>query len=281
MDSGARSTPMRLPRQLGRFVGRSQEMADVAALLATDRLVTLTGTGGSGKTRVALEVGAIIADRFPDGVAFVDLATIRDADLVPATIAAALGVGRHPRRTIIDTLVEAIGDRRLLLILDNLEQLRGAEPAIADLLGRCADLHILATSRAPLHVRGEREYAIGPLALPADADGIPIEQLSESASVALFVDRAQAVDSAFALTAANAQAIARICRRLEGLPLAIELAAARSRLLAPDALLRRLDQRLEILTSGAADAPARQRTLRETIAWSHDLLEPAERILFR
>jgi predicted ATPase/DNA-binding CsgD family transcriptional regulator len=280
MDSGARSTPMHLPRRLGRFVGRGQEMADVGALLATDRLVTLTGTGGSGKTRVALEVGATVQDRFPDGVAFVDLAPIRDADLVPATIAAALGVGRHPRRTIIETLVEAIGDRRLLLILDNLEQLRGAEPAIADLLGQCADLHILATSRAPLHVRGEREYAIGPLALPADADGIPIEQLSETASIALFVDRAQAVDSAFTLTAANAQAIAGICRRLEGLPLAIELAAARSRLLAPDALLRRLDQRLEILTSGAADAPARQRTLRETIAWSHDLLEPAERILF-
>src|SRR5580765_5548703 len=140
MDSGTRSTPMRLPRQLGRFVGRSQEMADVAALLASDRLVTVTGTGGSGKTRVALEVGARLQDRFPDGVAFVDLAPIRDADLVPATIAAALDVGRHPRQTIIDALVGSIGDRRLLLILDNLEQLRGAEPGIAALLGRCAGL---------------------------------------------------------------------------------------------------------------------------------------------
>ena len=279
MDSADGSATTRLPRQLGRIVGRRRELADVEALLATDRLVTLTGTGGSGKTRVALEVGATLLDRFPDGVVFVDLAPIRDADLVPATIAATLGVGRHPRRTMADTLAESIGARRLLLILDNLGQLRGAEPGIADLLGRCPDLHILATSRAPLHVRGEREYAIGPLPLPA-VDGLAVEQLAEIASIALFVERARAVDPAFALSDANADAIARICRRLEGIPLAIELAAARSRVLAPDALLRRLDQRLEILTAGASDAPARQRTLRETIAWSNDLLDPAERILF-
>ena len=280
MENGNGSPATRVPRLLGRIVGRRQELADVEALLATDRLVTLTGTGGSGKTRVALEVGATLLDQFPDGVVFVDLAPIRDPDLVPATIAAALGVGRHPRRTIVDTLVERIGERRLLLILDNLEQLRGAEPGIADLLGRCPDLHILATSRAPLHVRGEREYAIGPLAVPADVDGLPVEQLAGIASIVLFVERARASDSTFALTDSNAQAIAAICRRVEGVPLAIELAAARSKVLAPDALLRRLDQRLELLTTGAADAPPRQRTLRETIAWSHDLLEPAERILF-
>jgi predicted ATPase/DNA-binding CsgD family transcriptional regulator len=279
MESENGRPAVSLPRQLGPIVGRRQELADVEALLATDRLVTLTGTGGSGKTRVALEVGATLLDRFPDGVVFVDLAPIRDPDLVPATIAVALGVRRHPRRTILDTLVGSIGEQRLLLILDNLEQLRGAESRIAALLGRCPSLHVLATSRAPLHVRGEREYAIGPLAMPAEEDRVPVEQLVQIESIALFVERARAVDSAFELSDANAPAIAEICRRLEGIPLAIELAAARSRLLTPAALLRRLDQRLEILTTGAADAPARQRTLRDTIAWSYDLLEHDERVL--
>ena len=153
--------PAGIPRQLGSFVGRRRELADLEALLASDRLVTLTGTGGSGKTRVALEVAATLADRFPDSAFFVDLAPIRDPDLVPTTIAAVLGVRRHPRRTVIDTLIASIGERRLLLILDNLEQLRGAEPAIAELLGSCPNLHVLATSRAPLHLRGECEIAHG------------------------------------------------------------------------------------------------------------------------
>jgi len=280
MESEGGRPTVGLPRQLGPIVGRRRELAELEALLVTDRLVTLTGTGGSGKTRVALEVAVPLGDRFPDGEFFVDLAPIRDPDLMPATIAAALGVRRHPRRTVIDTLIGNIGERRLLLILDNLEQLRGAEPAIAELLGSCPNLHVLATSRAPLHLRGEREYAISPLAVPDQQDRASLGELARIESVALFVQRAQAIDASFELSALNASAIGEICRRLDGLPLAIELAAARSRLLAPDALLRRLDQRLTLLTSGAADAPARQRTLRDTIAWSYDLLEPADRVLF-
>ena len=197
MESEDERPAARLPRPLGHTVGRRRELAEVEALLATDRLVTLTGTGGNGKTRLALEVGATVADRFPDGVVFVDLAPIRDADLVPATIAAALGVRRHPRRTILETLVANIGEQRLLLILDNLEQLRGAEPGIAALLERCPDLRVLATSRAPLHLRGEREYAIGPLATPpmaAEADVVPVAMLARIESIELFVDRARAVD---------------------------------------------------------------------------------------
>jgi predicted ATPase/DNA-binding CsgD family transcriptional regulator len=271
--------PSGLPKQLGPFVGRRRELADLEALLASDRLVTVTGTGGSGKTRVALEVAAALGGRFPNGVFFVDLAPIRDPDLVPATIAAALGVRRHPRQTVIDTLIGSIGERRLLLILDNLEQLRGAEPTIGELLGRSPNLHVLATSRASLHLRGEREYRIGPLATPGPEDDVSPAELSRIESIALFVERARAIDAAFELTAINAPAIAEICRRLDGLPLAIELAAARSRVLAPEALLRRLDQRLALLTSGAADAPARQRTMRDTIAWSYDLLEPADQVL--
>ena len=282
MDSDDERPAARLPRPLGRTVGRRREIAEVEALLATDRLVTLTGTGGNGKTRVALEVGAAVSDRFPDGVVFVDLAPIRDADLVPTTIAAALGVRRHPRRTILETLLAKIGERRLLLILDNLEQLRGAEPGIGALLERCPGLHVLATSRAPLHLRGEREYPIGPLPTPMtprEADAVPVAEIARIESIELFVDRARAVDPSFELDDANAQAVAEICRRLDGIPLAIELAAARSRLLAPKALLRRLDQRLDVLTHGPADAPARQRTLRATIGWSYDLLEPAGRAL--
>jgi predicted ATPase/DNA-binding CsgD family transcriptional regulator len=273
--------PSGIPKQLGAFVGRRRELADLEALIASDRLVTLTGTGGSGKTRVALEVAATLGGRFPNGVFFVDLAPIRDPDLVLATIAAALGVRRHPRRTVMDTLIGSIGDRRLFLILDNLEQLRGAEPAIGELLESCPHLHVLATSRAPLHIRGEREYRIGPLAIPDGEDAVmSLTELARIESIALFIERARAIDGAFELTDANAPAIAGICRRLDGLPLAVELAAARSRLLAPEALLRRLDQRLALLISGAADAPARQRTLRDTIAWSYDLLEPADRVLF-
>src|SRR3954471_1829736 len=167
-----------LPRPLGPTLGRHLEIAEVEALLGSDRLVTLTGTGGTGKTRVALEVGATVRDRFPDGVVFVDLAAIRDPDLVHVTIAAALGVRSHPRRTILETLVANIGERRLLLILDNLEQLRGAEPGIAALLGRCPELRVLATSRAPLHIRGEREYAIGALPVPAVGGEVPVEDLA-------------------------------------------------------------------------------------------------------
>ena len=167
---------------MGHTVGRARELAEIEALVGNERLVTLTGTGGNCKTRLALDVGATVSDRFSDGVVFVDLAHVRDAELVPATIAAALGMRRHPRRTIIDTLVENIGDRSLLLILDNFEQLRGAELDAA-LLGRCPHLHVLAMSRAPLHVRGERAYPLGSLATPAtraEADVAPVAGIGGS-----------------------------------------------------------------------------------------------------
>jgi predicted ATPase/DNA-binding CsgD family transcriptional regulator len=274
------SATVALPSRVAPFVGRQRELADLEGLFETGRLVTLTGTGGSGKTRVALQFAALVRDRRPDGVHFVDLSPVRDPDLVPATIAAALGLRRHPRRSLVDTLVGSIGEQRLLLILDNLEQLPGASPFIGELLARCSNLQVLATSRAPLRLHGEHGYPVGPLILPRDDDLASPEHLARIESIALFVERARAINRDFAITDQNAEAIAAICRRVDGLPLAIELAAARSRMLSPEALLRRLERRLPLLTSGPADAPARQRTLRDTIAWSYELLAPHDQVLF-
>ena len=268
------------PTHLSTFVGRERELAELEALVAEARLVTLTGPGGSGKTRLALEFVARARDRLPDNAFFVDLAPITDPELMPPTIAATLGIRVDPRRPALDALIDCFAERRLLLILDNLEQLPDVAPLIADLLRRCQNLRVLATSRSHLHVRGERQYTVEPLALPEPADLESPERLERTEAVALFVERAKGANSSFALGMENCVAVAEICRRLDGLPLAIELAAARSKLLTPHAILRRLERRLPVLAVGTVDSPARQRTLSATIAWSYDLLDPGDQRVF-
>ena len=272
-----------LPSPLTSFVGREREVAAVAALLRQDgaRLVTLTGPGGVGKTRLALKVAAELAPVFADGVAFVPLAPVADPDLVAATVARALGVREVPGWSPDDLLANALGVRRLLLVLDNFEHVVEAAPQVAGLLAACPNLAVLATSRALLRVSGEHGFPVPPLSLPGSATATTAAVVGSAEAVRLFIKRAQAVNPAFALTDANAAVVADVCRRLDGLPLAVELAAARADLLTPSALLSRLDRRLPLLTTGPRDAPARLRTLRDAIAWSHALLSPAEQRLFR
>jgi predicted ATPase/class 3 adenylate cyclase len=265
------------------LIGRNEELAAVGGMLASDdvRLITLTGPGGTGKTRLALEIGAEVLDRFSDGVFFVDLAPVRDPTFVIPAVASVLGVREIAGEPLRVTLGRALAERRMLLVLDNFEHVLEAAADVAALLARCSQLVNLVTSREPLRVRAERVFPISPLSLP-DLQRLPdLAALAQVPSVALFVERAQAADPAFTMTEENASAVTGICRRLDGLPLAIELAAARVRLLPPDALLARLERSLPLLTTGARDAPARQRTLRDTIAWSHDLLAPDDQVLLR
>ncbi len=278
--SSARSN---LPLPPGALVGREREVAATTSLLLEPevRLLTLTGPGGVGKTRLALDVAARATGAFADGVWFVDLAPVADPVSVLSTIAHILGVRERAERPLRDDLVDALSGKRLLLLLDNFEHLAPAAPAIADLLGACSGLTILATSRRPLHVRAEREYPVAPLAVP-DLDRLPVmDELALIPSIDLFVRLAESARRSFALTPDNAAAVAEIAVRLDGLPLAIELAAARTRILAPAALLARLEHRLPLLTGGAQDLPTRQQTLRATLDWSYDLLSPAEQSLFR
>ena len=251
------------------LLGRERELQAARTLLLGQqaRLLTLTGPGGAGKTRFALQVAAECIDAFPDGVFFVPLAPLTEADLVVAAIAQILGVRQAGGRPLLEILKEHLRDRRALLVLDNFEQVLAAAPVVADLLARCHRIAVIVTSRAALRLRVERELSIPPLALP-DA-------------VALFVERAAAVRPDFTLTPESAPTVAEICARLDGLPLAIELAAARVKLLSPEAMLPRLSSRLTLLTGGARDLPERHRTLRNAIAWSYDLLSDAERTLFR
>jgi non-specific serine/threonine protein kinase len=243
-------------------------------------LVTLTGPGGVGKTRLALQIAADLAGKFVDGVRFVDLTPIRDPDLVPSAIGQALGFREAGDRSVIDLLVDHLQNRKLLLVLDNLEQVIEAAPFISDLLTVCLGLTVLATSRTRLNLGDEFVYPVARLDLP-NADRATATDVADAAAVRLFVERAQRVQPAFRLEAANAALVAEICRRLDGLPLAIELAAARVGLLAPSHLLARLEQSLPLLTGGPRDAPDRQRTMRDAIAWSYDLLPPGTQILFR
>ncbi|HYI14925.1 MAG TPA: tetratricopeptide repeat protein, partial [Thermomicrobiales bacterium] len=272
-----------LPHPPTRIVGRLQETAATTALLLDPevRLLTLTGLGGVGKTRLALEVGHKVADAFPDGAIFIDLAPVRDPALVLMAIAQAFGVvpsREHPlRQGIVDTL----HGKRLLLVLDNFEHLTVAATVVSDLLAATSTLKVLATSREPLHLRAEWEYQVGPLALPDLQNVLPLDELAMVPAVELFVRRAEAANRQFALTAGNARAIAEISVRLDGLPLAIELAATRVKVLSPSDLLSRLEQRLPLLTGGAQDLPLRQQALRATIGWSHELLSREEQILFR
>src|SRR5947209_3447641 len=272
-----------LPVPLTTLIGREQERATVCSLLRRPevRLLTLTGTGGIGKTRLALQVATDLLADFADGVCFVSLAPVSDPDLVVPTIVQTLGLKDTGGQPLLDLLKASLSGKHLLLLLDNFEQVLVAAPQLSDLLRACPHLKILVTSRAVLHLRGEQEFPVPPLALP-DLTQLPeSEPLAQVAAVALFLQRAWATKPDLQLTSTNARAIARICVQLDGLPLAIELAAARSKLLPPQALLARLGQRLALLTGGAQDAPARQQTLRNTIAWSYNLLTPQEQQLFR
>ena len=272
------SRPTNLPALPSAFIGRARELAEVDELLSREdlRLLTLTGTGGAGKTRLALQVAAEAIERFPNGVFFVSLSPVRDWELVVPTISQALGLREYPGETMLETLTNYVLEKELLLLLDNLEHVLAAAPAISGLLVSAPGLRVLATSRTPLRLSGERTYAVPPLGLP-NGNGAALE---ESEAVRLFIERAHAAAADFELTDDNAEAVAEICVRLDGLPLAIELAAPRVRALTPVALLRRLDQRLKLLTGGAQDLDERQRTLRATIEWSHDLLLEDEKVLF-
>jgi predicted ATPase/DNA-binding XRE family transcriptional regulator len=267
------------------LVGREREVAAACALLRQleVRLLTLTGPGGVGKTRLALAIASEIAADFADGVAWAELASLQDAELVAGAVARALGVHEPGDPTQAEALAAVVGDRSLLLVLDNLEHLLEATPLISQLLAAAPHLTVLTTSRVRLRLRGERELPVPPLAVPAATDDghSPLAGLAGVAAVRLFVERAVEVRPGFALTAENAPAVAAICRRLDGLPLALELAASRVKLLPPAMLLARLEQRLPLLCAGARDLPLRQQTMRDTIAWSYDLLTPAEQNLCR
>ena len=273
------AVPNNLPTQLTSFLGRQREIAEASQLLLDGRLLTLTGPGGTGKTRLSLQIAADAADRFPDGVTFIPLGTITDPDLVLPTIAQAVGLV-DPGTHALDRLAEQVGSKCLLLVLDNFEQVSEAAPQIAELLVRAPRISVLVTSRSPLRVYGEREYPVPPLGVPDPRHLPDIETLTAYESVALFVERAMAVRPDFAVTSANAPAVAEICVRLDGLPLAIELAAARVRVLSPLAIMERLGDRLRLLSGGSRDLPERQQTLRGAIAWSHDLLDPWDQRVF-
>jgi predicted ATPase len=273
-----------LPSLPGSLFGRDLELARLGDLLldGRSRLITLTGPGGTGKTRLALAVAAMAADAFADGAAFVDLSplTRSDADRVAPQVAVSLDVREVVGEPLRETLARRLADKQLLLLLDNCEQVIGAAADLVSLLANCPRVTILATSREPLRLRAEQVFPVSPLALP-DADRWSLAELAAVPSVALFAERARAADPTFQASQENAAAIAAICARLDGLPLAIELAAARITLLAPAAILIRLERSLSLLTAGARDAPARQRTLRDTIAWSYDLLDRDEQRLLR
>ena len=272
-----------LPVQPTPFIGREREVVAARDLLQhpETQLLTLTGAGGVGKTRLGLQVAADSLRAFPDGTFVVELGPVTAADLVIPSIAKTVSVPEASGRSILDGLKEYLRDRQLLLVLDNFEHVLAAGAQVADLLSACPRVKALVTSREALHLRGERQLAVPPLALPDRSRVEPLDRLTGYEAIRLFVQRAQAVKSSFAIADGNAYAIAEICHRLDGLPLAIELAAARVNVLSPQALLARLEHRLAVLTSGPRDVPARQQTLRQTIAWSYDLLTPGEQVLFR
>jgi predicted ATPase/class 3 adenylate cyclase len=272
-----------LPASLTALLGREQEVAALTALLSaqTPRLVTLTGPGGIGKTRLSLQVAAELLDDFTHGVYFADLAPVRLPEQVISAIATTLGVREIGGEPLFTSLKDYLRAKHLLLVLDNFEQVLDAAPQLAELLAAAPRLKALVTSREALHLRGEREVLLAPLAFPDWAALPPLEQLSQYAAVALFIERAAEHQPGFAVTNANAPAVAEICVRLDGLPLALELAAARVKLFPPEALVARLSSRLTLLTGGPRDLPARQQTIRATIAWSYDLLDETEQTLFR
>ena len=286
--------PNNLPLQLTSFVGRDRELRAVTDLVARARVLTLTGPGGTGKTRLALQLAAQVSDAFPDGTWFVPLEPLRDPGLVLPTVARTIAVFPRPGEAALDALAAAIAERRMFLVLDNFEQVVEAAGGVAGLLRACSGLQVVVTSRAALRIAGEQEYPVPGLPTPPDTSRLSRVELEELPAaernpdaaaldqyeaVRLFVARALAVRPGFAVTDQNAPAVAGITARLQGMPLAMELAAARLKVLAPEQILQRLEQQLGILTSSARDLPDRQRTLRGAIAWSCDLLDEAHRRL--
>ena len=278
--SGA-SRPTNLTGELSPLVGRAQEVTSVETLLRRQgvRLLTLTGIAGTGKTRLARHVAQGLLPEFADGVFFVDLSAVSDPDLVASAVAQPLGVKEAGSKPLIDALRDFLNERQILLVLDNFEQVTAAAPLVRELLSTAPRLKVLVTSREQLHLSAEHVFGVPPLALPSGGRLPPADELPEYAAVALFVERARAARPSFALSGENARAVVDICARLDGLPLAIELAAARVKVLQPQAILARLENRLKLLTGGARDLPARQQTMRGAISWSYDLLEEGERRL--
>jgi predicted ATPase/DNA-binding CsgD family transcriptional regulator len=274
-----------LPVQFTSFIGRQRELAAVQRVLSTARLVTVTGAGGSGKTRLAVQAASLVGETFADGAHFVALGAISDPTLLLPTIAQALHLSEAPDRPLFESLKAFLQDRHLLLVLDNFEQVIAAAPRLSEVLAACGAVRMLVTSREALRVRGEQEFPLAPLELLDPAllpDHPAVETVLHAPAIALFVERAQACSPDFRLTADNAAAVAEVCARLDGLPLAIELATARIKLLPPQALLARLQASpLTLLTGGARDVPARQQTLRATMQWSYDLLTAEEQRTFR
>ena len=269
-----------LPRPLTSFIGRERELAEARRLLEGSCLLTLTGPGGSGKTRLCIELAAEVAADYPDGVYFVRLAPVREPGLVPSSIAQSIGLPDSRGPSLVEHLARYLQDRKLLLVLDNFEHLLPAAPVVAELLAPARALRIVVSSRSPLRVSGEQECPVPPLEVPQQDALTTPESVAACESVRLFAERAAAAVPGFAVDERNAAAVAQIVRRLDGLPLAIELAAARVRLLPPEAILQRLEHSLSLLTGGSRDLPDRQQTLRATIEWSYDLLgDEARRLL--
>lgn len=279
--------PNNLPMQRSPLIGREKELVAVQREILRDDvgLLTLTGPGGVGKTRLALQVAAELIDDFEDGVFFVPLSTIKDPELLPTAIAQALGIKEVPNQPLPNTLTDYLRGKRLLLVLDNFEQVIEAAHFVGDLMSAAPRLKAMVTSRESLHLYGERDFPVPPFPLPPlgekYATPLLLERLNQYEAVRLFIERAMSVKPDFVVTNENAPAVAEICHRLDGLPLAIELAAARIAILPPAAMLARLQSRLKLLTGGARDLPARQQTLRGALMWSYDLLDPDEQLLFR
>jgi predicted ATPase/transcriptional regulator with XRE-family HTH domain len=274
-----------LPAARSELIGRDREVSSLLSRLgpngSASRLMTLTGPGGVGKTRLAIEAARLAAPSFPDGVIFVDLSPVTDSALVPSAIARVMSIHDSGDQSLGDTLRIALHNRSLLLLLDNFEQVIDAAPVVAELLAGTTALHLLVTSREPLRIHGEHEVVVEPLELPDPSLSVDGPGIVNAPAVTLFAATARIANPAFELTAEASSAVAEICRRLDGLPLAIELAASRVKHFPPATLLEHLDRRLPVLTGGARDLPARQQTLRDTISWSYDLLSPDEQALFR
>ena len=272
-----------LPAQTTPFIGRQKELSEIIDLTLREnvRLITFTGPGGTGKTRLGLQAARQLVTSFKDGIFFVDLSAVKDAESLFAGITRTIGFRKTSDQSLLDELRKHLRDKRMMLLLDNFEQLTSAAPEVGELLRDCPHLKFIVTSREPLHVRGEQIYPVPPLTLPGTAiKSLSIEQIKENEAVQMFLDRAKTVRPDFELTNDDFQVVAEICARLDGLPLAIELAAARISLFSPAALLERMGSRLKILKGGARDLPARQQTLRDTIKWSYEMLNEEDQLLF-